>query len=68
MIILPYVKLGTVPFGTARVKSKRKLPEVGDTIFIRENRTDKDKYSNPWIKVKVDKINEDVCYFVSKTY
>lgn len=68
MVILPYVKLGTVPFGTARVKSKRKLPEVGDTIFIREDNDKKTKYTNPWIKVKVDKINGDVCYFVSKTY
>jgi len=64
MIILPYVKLGSVPYGCARVKSKRKLPEVGDVIFIRENRTDKNIYENPWKQVKVDEIN-DVCYFVS---
>ena len=65
MIILPYVKVGTVPFGCARVKNKRKLPKEGDTIFIRENRDDKDKYSNPWIEVKVETSNVD-CWFVSK--
>lgn len=68
MITLVYVKLGTIPFGPARVKSKRKLPVVDDVIFIREDREDKTKHTNPWIKVKVDKISEDVCYFVSKTY
>ncbi len=67
MIILPYVKIGTQPYGTARVKSKRKLPEVGDVVFIREHRDDKDIYSNPWIEVTVDSINEDnSCHFVSK--
>lgn len=66
MIILPYVKIGSMPYGCARVKSKRKLPEEGDIIFIRENRDDKDKYNNPWIEVKVESINEDVCWFVSK--
>lgn len=65
MIILPYVKLGTVPYGCARVKSKRTLPLVGDVIFIRENRTDKNKYENPWIEVIVDSFNTD-CWFVSK--
>ena len=66
MITLPYVKLGTIPYGSAIVKNKRKLPEVGDIIFIRENRTDKDKYNNLWIEVRVKSINTKVCYFVSK--
>ena len=64
MIILPYVKIGTVPFGPARVKSKRNLPEEGDVIFIREDNDNKDKYNNPWIKVKVESINPN-CWFVS---
>jgi hypothetical protein len=65
MIILSYVKIGTVPYGCARVKNKRTLPKIGDVIFIRENRIDKNKYDNPWIKVKVDSFNQN-CWFVSK--
>lgn len=65
MIILPYVKLGTMPYGCARVKSKRYLPSEKDIILIRENRIDKDIYNNPWICVRVDKIKGDN-YFVSR--
>lgn len=65
MIRLPYVKLGTIPFGPARVKSKRKMPVVGDVIFIRLDGGKKNLYSNPWIEVRVDMIN-DVCFFVSR--
>ncbi len=65
MIILPVVKLGTMPFGPARVKSARKFPKVGDNIFIKEAYSKKDKYNNPWIRVKVDLIKEDEIYFVS---
>lgn len=65
MIKLPYVKLGTMPYGTAIVKSKRSLPKVGDVIFIRYDNGKKNKHTNPWIRVRVDKINEDACYFVS---
>jgi hypothetical protein len=65
MIILSYVKLGTIPFGCAVVKSKRKLPKVNECIYIRQYRKDKNKYDNPWIEVNVDKIDEDI-YFVSK--
>lgn len=65
MIILPYVKIDTKPYGCARVKSKRKLPVEGDFIFIRENRDDKDIYNNPWIEVKVESINPN-CWFVSR--
>ena len=65
MVILPYVKLGTMPYGCARVRGKKKMPEEGDVIFIRENRDDKNIWSNPWIQVKVDHFNES-CYFVSK--
>ena len=66
MIILPFVKLGTIPYGSAILKSKKNLPKIGDIVFIRENRKDKDIYSNPWIKVKIDKVNNGVCYFVHK--
>lgn len=64
MVILPYVKLGTVPYGPARVKSKRSLPVVGDIIFIKED-NDKDRNQNPWKKVRVDMIRDDEIYFVS---
>lgn len=64
MIKLPYVKLGTMPYGAAIVKSKRSLPKVGDVIFIRYDDGKKNKYTNLWIRVRVDDIN-DVCYFVS---
>lgn len=64
MVILPYVKLGTVPYGPARVKSKRSLPVVGDIIFIKED-DDKDRNQNPWKKVRVDMIRDDEIYFVS---
>jgi hypothetical protein len=65
MVILPYVKLGTMPYGCARVRGKKEMPEEGDIIFIRENRDDKNIWSNPWIQVKVDHFHES-CYFVSK--
>ncbi len=68
MIVLSYVKLGTIPFGPAQVKSKRQIPKIGDIIFIRENRKDKDKYSNPWEKVKIDKIDNNEIFFVSVVY
>jgi hypothetical protein len=64
MIILPYVKLGTVPYGPAIVKSKRSLPVVGDIIFIKEN-NNKNRYQNPWKKVKVKMIKDNEVYFVS---
>jgi hypothetical protein len=67
MVILPYVKLGTVPYGPARVKSKRSLPVVGDVIFIKEN-NDKSKYQNPWKKVRVDMVKNEEVYFVSGAY
>jgi len=57
------VKIGTKPFGHALVKSKRKMPKEGDTINIRHAHI-KNIYSNPWIMVKVKKINSD-CVFVS---
>ncbi len=67
MIRLPYVKLGTIPYGAAVVKSKRSLPKVGDIIFIRYDNGKKNKYTNPWERVRIDKINDDgVCYFVSR--
>ena len=59
MVKLSYVKIGTFPFGPAVVKSKRTIPKIGDIIFIRENRNDKDKYSNPWIEVQIESINEN---------
>ena len=64
MVILPYVKLGTKPYGCARVRGKKEMPKEGDVIFIRENRDDKDIWNNPWIKVIVDHFNDN-CYFVS---
>ena len=73
MVILPYVKLGTKPFGCAVVKSKRTMPKEGDIIEIKEADYScvyfgkalkrKNKYDNPWIKVKIDKINDN-CFFV----
>ena len=65
MIILPVVKLGTMPFGPSRVKSARKLPKVGDIIQIKLAYSKKNKYDNPWIRVKVDMIKENEIYFVS---
>lgn len=64
-IKLRYVKLGSIPFGPALVKSKRKMPKVGDIIYIRLDNSDKILYDNPWKRVKVDSINEDgSCHFV----
>jgi len=72
MVILPYVKIGTMPFGCARVKSKRTMPKEGDIVEIKEadyscvyfgKQKRKNKYDNPWIKVKIDKINDN-CFFV----
>jgi len=60
---LNHVKLGTKPFGPALVKSKRKMPKEGDIIYIRHTHI-KSIYSNPWIMVKVEKINSN-CVFVS---
>ena len=60
---LGYVKLGTMPFGPAFVKSKRKMPKEKDVIEIRHTHI-KDLDNNPWLKVIVDEIN-DVCVFVS---
>lgn len=65
MIILSYVKLGTIPFGCARVKGKKNFPKENDIIFIREHTNLKNKYDNPWIEVIVDKVDGDI-YFVSK--
>ncbi len=64
-IRLPYVKLGTMPFGPVLVKSKRKMPKEGDKIEIRPDNGDKSIWSNPWKWVKIDSINEDgCCHFV----
>jgi hypothetical protein len=60
---LPYVKIGTMPYGAAVVKSKRKMPKVGDIIDIRPDNGDKNIYSNPWKTVQIDEINDD-CVFV----
>jgi hypothetical protein len=60
---LSYVKLGSIPFGPALVKSKRKMPKKGDFIEIRHTHI-KSLYDNPWIKVEVNDIN-DSCVFVS---
>ena len=56
---LGYVKLGTMPYGAALVKGKRKMPKAGDTIQIRPDNGDKNKYSNPWKWVKIDSIDEN---------
>jgi hypothetical protein len=53
-----------MPFGPARVKSKRSMPEVGDIIFIREHNSRKNKYGNPWKQVIVDMIRDGDIYFV----
>lgn len=68
MIVLPQVKLGTHPYGCAKVRGKKSFPKVGDIIYIRENRDDKNIYDNPWIKVKVDKVKGNEVWFVSKHY
>ncbi len=62
-IELSYVKLGSIPFGPALVKSKRTMPKEGDIIYIRYSHI-KSLYENPWKRVRVDKIN-DCCHFVS---
>ncbi len=59
-----YVKLGTMPFGPALIKHKRKMPKVGDIIKIRLD-NGKDIYNSPWIMVCVKEIN-DSCVFVSR--
>lgn len=53
-----YVKIGTIPFGPALIKSKRKMPKEGDIVYIRLD-NGKSIYSSPWIRVKVDNINEN---------
>ena len=65
MIILPYVKMRTIPFGPAKVKRKKKLPIQGDIISIRENNNE-NTYTNPWIKIRVDQVKENDIFFVSK--
>ena len=60
---LGYVKIGTMPYGAALVKGKRKMPKVGDKIQIRYDNGEKSIYSNPWKWVKIDDINES-CVFV----
>lgn len=60
---LGYVKIGTMPYGAALVKGKRKMPKVGDKIQIRLDNRDKNIHSNPWKWVKIDKIDEN-CVFV----
>lgn len=72
---LPYVKLGTMPFGPAVVKYKRVAPKVGEIVEIKEADPEcefcgtrmkkKDKYNNPWIDVRVDMIRGNT-FFVSK--
>jgi len=62
-IKLPCVKIGTIPYGAAVVKGKRKMPKVGDIIQIRPDNGDKNIHSNPWKCVKIDDINEN-CVFV----
>ena len=64
---LPYVKLGTMPFGPALVKSKRTMPKVGDIIDIRLDNGDTNVYSNPWKTVKIVSMNEN-CVFVKGAY
>ena len=66
MVILPYVKLGTVPFGPARVKNRKERPKEGDIIFIRENNPKKTLYQNPWIRVQVDQVRDNEIFFVSR--
>ena len=64
-LILPQVKLGTMPYGPARVKRVKSV-KVGDVIEIRHAYSKKNIHSNPWKKVRVDLIKEDIeCYFVS---
>ena len=63
MIKLNYVKMGTMPYGAALVKYKRKMPEEGDIIQIRYNNGVKNIYTNPWKWVQIDKINDN-CVFV----
>lgn len=58
-----YVKMGTKPFGPALIKSKRTMPKEGDIVEIRLDDGDKNIHSNPWKRVKIDKINEN-CVFV----
>lgn len=62
-IRLPYVKMGTMPFGPALVKSKQTLPDVGDKCQIRPDNGDKSIYSNPWKWVKIDAVHPN-CTFV----
>jgi len=49
-----YAKVGTMGQSVVRVKYKRKKPEVGDLIYIRERDFDR----TPWVRCKVDEIRD----------
>ncbi len=52
-----------MPYGAAVVKYKRTMPKAGDIVEIRPKNGDTNIYSNPWKRVKIDRINEN-CVFV----
>ena len=56
------IKVGTMPVGIFDIRYKRKMPKIGDVIFIREyNR----KWSHEWFSVRVwDYIREINVLFV----
>lgn len=62
-IRIPYVKIGTKPFGPALVKSKQTMPDIGDKVQIRLDNGDKNIHSNPWKWVKIDASHPN-CMFV----
>lgn len=66
MIILPYVKMGIIPFGSAIIKSKKVFPNKGEIVFMKQHRVKSKDSNNPWIKVKIDEIINNDIYFVSK--
>lgn len=64
-MILGYVKLGTIPFGPAHARRKRKAPVIGEFIYIRKVGGG-NLFTNPWIYVVVKEYRKDDIWFVAR--
>ena len=70
-VVLERCKLGTIPFGQARVKSRRTFPKQGDKIYIlntwhdryRGERVNKCTWSRRWISVVVTKYTPEIDFY-----
>lgn len=56
--------MGSIPYGPARVRNKKKMPKAGDVIWIREDDPSKTIYTNPWKQVIVDEVRDGTIFFV----